>query len=88
MTNVWALLRLVVAREQRTFAIGITNGVQNISIFAGFIILGLILDNGSRSAESYEAGSLFMAATSLSGALVSVAWNIKDNKIINVKNDL
>jgi len=85
MTNVWALLRLVVAREHRTFAIGITNGVQSISIFAGFISLGLILDSGSRSPESYQDASLFMALTSLTGAVVSVAWNVKDNKKINEK---
>ena len=85
MTNVWALLRLVVAREHRTFAIGITNGVQNISVLAGFIFLGLILDSGSRSPESYAAGSLLMTVTSLLGIAVSVAWNVKDYKMINVK---
>jgi MFS family permease len=90
MTNVWALLRLVVPREHRTFAIGITNGVQNISSLGGFIVLGFILDSGSRSPESYQAVSIFMASTSFLGGVMSLAWNVQDYKKINVKpeNDI
>ncbi|TNV79295.1 hypothetical protein FGO68_gene12837 [Halteria grandinella] len=83
--NMWPLLKLITTPHQRTTAITLVNGVQNVCFLFANVTIGVLLDSGLRGNGAWVDVSRYLGVMNLMGLVIVAGWHAGIGGVLNGK---